>query len=254
MPVTGCDISNSPNRGTVYVCWSDIRFGRGNTRIFLRRSTDGGTTWEAAEQVNTDRTDREHFFPWMTVDPLTGDLYVIYYDRRGTDGDGTDVYVAHSSDGGVTFTDLKVSAASFTTDSSVFFGDYTGIAARGGRVYPIWMRMDNDVLSVWTAPYSDSAALGHRGPGVPSAFALSQNYPNPFNPSTTILYQTSLTGDVRLSVFDLLGREVARLVDGPKSAGIYRVTFNAAHLSSGVYLYRLTATGYAAQKSMVHLK
>jgi hypothetical protein len=59
---------------------------------------------------------------------------------------------------------------------------------------------------------------------------------------------------VRLSVFDLLGREVARLVDGPKSAGIYRVTFNAAHLSSGVYLYRLTATGYAAQKSMVHLK
>ena len=255
MPVTACDISNSPDRGTIYVCWSDVRFGRGNTRIFLRRSTDGGGTWQAAVQVNTDRTAREHFFPWMTVDPLTGVVHVIYYDRRGTDGDGTDVYVAHSSDGGETFADFKVSASSFTPDSTVFFGDYTGIAARDGRVYPVWMRLDNGVTSIWTAPYADSSGRGgRRAPGVPSAFALIQNYPNPFNPSTTIPYQMPRAADVRLAVYDLLGREVVRLVDGPKPAGYYSTTFDAARLSSGIYFYRLSAAGFSAQRAMIFLK
>ena len=156
MPVTGCDISNSVARGSVYVCWSDIRYGRGNTRIFLRRSTDRGATWQPAVQVNTDRTDREHFFPWMSVDPLTGRVYVVYYDRRETTGDGTDVYVARSADGGQSFTDLKVSETSFIPDSGVFFGDYTGIAARGGIVYPVWMRMDAGELTIWSAPYVDT--------------------------------------------------------------------------------------------------
>jgi hypothetical protein len=255
MPVTGCDISNSPGRGTVYVCWSDIRFGSGNTRIFLRRSTDGGGTWGAAVQVNTDMTDREHFFPWMTVDPVTGVVHVIFYDRRETDGDGTDVYAAHSSDGGETFTDFKVSTSPFIPDSAVFFGDYTGIAARDGKVYPVWMRMDYNVLSVWTAPFADSSGRsGRPGSVIPSTFALFQNYPNPFNPSTTISYQVPRAGDVRLVVYDLLGREVIRLADGQKAAGFYRATFNAAQFSSGAYFYRLTAAGYAAQKSMLHLK
>jgi hypothetical protein len=191
----------------------------------------------------------------MTVDPLTGVVHVIYYDRRGTDGDGTDVYVSHSSDGGETFTDLKVSANSFTPDPTVFFGDYTGIAARDGRVCPVWMRMDNNVLSIWTAPYTDSSGRGGKpGPGVPSAFALFQNYPNPFNPSTTISYQIPGGGDVRLVVCDLLGREVARLFDGARSAGSYQATFNASHLSSGIYFCRLSAAGFSAQRAMIFLK
>ena len=191
----------------------------------------------------------------MTVDPLTGVVHVIYYDRRGTDGDGTDVYVAHSSDGGETFADFKVSASSFTPDSTVFFGDYTGIAARDGRVYPVWMRLDNGVTSIWTAPYADSSGRGgRRAPGVPSAFALIQNYPNPFNPSTTIPYQMPRAADVRLAVYDLLGREVVRLVDGPKPAGFYSATFDAARLSSGIYFYRLSAAGFSAQRAMIFLK
>jgi hypothetical protein len=206
-------------------------------------------------QVNTDMTDREHFFPWMTVDPVTGVVHVIFYDRRETDGDGTDVYAAHSSDGGETFTDFKVSTSPFIPDSAVFFGDYTGIAARDGKVYPVWMRMDYNVLSVWTAPFADSSGRsGRPGSVIPSTFALFQNYPNPFNPSTTISYQVPRAGDVRLVVYDLLGREVIRLADGQKAAGFYRATFNAAQFSSGAYFYRLTAAGYAAQKSMLHLK
>jgi hypothetical protein len=77
---------------------------------------------------------------------------------------------------------------------------------------------------------------------VPASFGLVQNYPNPFNPSTTIGYRVQGTGNsfVRLSVYDILGQEVARLVDGPQVAGEHSVVFNARGLSSGTYHYRLT--------------
>jgi len=74
---------------------------------------------------------------------------------------------------------------------------------------------------------------------IPSHFVLNQNYPNPFNPTTMIQYQLPAAGNVKLAVFDLLGREVARLVDEVKPAGVYHVVWNASSLPSGVYLYAL---------------
>ena len=76
---------------------------------------------------------------------------------------------------------------------------------------------------------------------VPSAFALRQNYPNPFNPSTTIVVDLPASSDVRLAVYDLLGREVAVLMEGEVEPGSHRVTFTANTLASGVYICRLTA-------------
>ena len=76
---------------------------------------------------------------------------------------------------------------------------------------------------------------------LPSIFALHQNYPNPFNPLTTIRYELPKTCHATLKIFDMLGREVAVLVDEQKPAGIYQVTFDAHSLSSGIYFYRLSA-------------
>jgi len=79
-------------------------------------------------------------------------------------------------------------------------------------------------------------------PGVktmPAAFRLHQNYPNPFNPTTTIDYELEREGDVSLKVYNLLGQEVAALVEGPQPAGPHRVVFNATSLGSGVYVYQL---------------
>ncbi len=78
-------------------------------------------------------------------------------------------------------------------------------------------------------------------PTVPLHYALYNSYPNPFNPSTMIRFDIAQTEDVRLEVFDLLGRSVATLVNDRLAAGTYRVPFNADRLASGVYLYRLTA-------------
>jgi photosystem II stability/assembly factor-like uncharacterized protein len=89
---------------------------------------------------------------------------------------------------------------------------------------------------------------------IPLKYNLSQNHPNPFNPTTLINYQLPITGHVILKIYDMLGKEVAKLVDEEKIAGDYKVTFNGTNLSSGVYFYRLT-TGYFSQtKKMLLLK
>ncbi|QQS34884.1 MAG: T9SS type A sorting domain-containing protein [Ignavibacteriales bacterium] len=159
MPITACDISFSPNRGNIYICWGDQRNGTTNSDVFMSKSTDGGNTWSAAKKVNDDVTDRHQFFPWMTVDPKTGIIYVVFYDRRNTTGSATDVYVARSIDGGETFMNFKVSESPFTPSSGIFFGDYSNIAAFNGMVYPIWMRLDGSSLSVWTAIINDSSYI-----------------------------------------------------------------------------------------------
>ncbi|MBC8043150.1 MAG: M6 family metalloprotease domain-containing protein [Rhizobacter sp.] len=88
----------------------------------------------------------------------------------------------------------------------------------------------------------------------PKTFELRQNYPNPFNPSTVINYQLSASSQVGLKVFDVLGREVATLVNERQAAGGYSVRFNAARLSSGVYFYRLVAGNFVQTKKMLLVK
>ena len=110
-------------------------------------------------------------------------------------------------------------------------------------------------LSAITTSVTDGAVMD------PESFVLSQNYPNPFNPLTSIQYtivgaggQGSGASNTRLVVYDLLGREVAVLVNEKKASGTYEVRFDASGLSSGVYLYRLTADGFMQTRRMILLK
>ena len=92
-------------------------------------------------------------------------------------------------------------------------------------------------------------------PEVPLNAELKQNYPNPFNPATTIEFNLGRSGDINLSVVDVLGRTVDVLADGPHSAGTHRLSFNGAHLASGVYLYQLWLDGeLIEQRKMALLK
>ena len=87
-----------------------------------------------------------------------------------------------------------------------------------------------------------------------SSFKLEQNYPNPFNPATQITYYIPVDSHVKLKVFNVLGNEVATLVDEEKPAGEYSVKFNASGLSSGVYIYRLQTNYSTITKKMTYLK
>ena len=90
--------------------------------------------------------------------------------------------------------------------------------------------------------------------GAPDKFELAQNYPNPFNPSTVIVYQMPVSGQVTLKVYDILAKEVAVLVNEHKSAAKYEVEFNASHLSAGVYFYTITAGSFSETKKLIFLK
>jgi hypothetical protein len=255
LPVTACDVSTSKYRGSVYVLWSDQRNGIDNTDVFLTKSTDGGSTWGSVRRVNDDLTATHQFFPWMAIDQASGNIYVVFYDRRNTFGDVTEVSLARSTDGGDTFSNTKISSTPFSPSAVIFFGDYTNIAAAGGSIYPIWMRLDTTRLSVWTAIVKDTLSNGGgTGPDVPGSFSLSQNYPNPFNPSTTIRYGLPHRSNVTLTVFTLLGQEVKTLVVGEQPGGIYEVRFNATGLASGMYLYRLSAGEYVATRKFAVVK
>ena len=85
-------------------------------------------------------------------------------------------------------------------------------------------------------------------------FGLSQNYPNPFNPTTQINYQLPKSGFVSVKVYNIVGKEIATLVNGEKQAGIYTVNFNAVNLPSGVYIYTLKAGGFVETKKLLLLK
>ncbi len=86
---------------------------------------------------------------------------------------------------------------------------------------------------------------------IPSTYALGQNYPNPFNPTTGISYQLPQAGNVKLGVYNLLGMEVATLVNGFREAGIHSATWNATGMPSGVYFYKIEAGNFSRTLKMV---
>ncbi len=151
MPVLHCDLSNSPNRGTLYICWADTRNGESDTDIWVISSKDEGSTWSAPVKVNDDAMGTHQFFPWLTIDQTTGNLYAVFYDRRNYSDNRTDVYLASSSNGGLTWANERISESPFIPDPKLFFGDYNNISAVSGIVRPIWSRMDKGVMSVLTA-------------------------------------------------------------------------------------------------------
>jgi hypothetical protein len=89
---------------------------------------------------------------------------------------------------------------------------------------------------------------------IPSVFYLGQNYPNPFNPSTIIAYQLPVGSNVTLKVYDILGKEIATLVNETKEAGSFEVKFDASKLSNGLYLYTLHAGNFTATKKLLLMK
>lgn len=151
MPITAVDISSSKFKGDIYINWTDQRNGTDNTDVFLIKSSDKGTTWSKPFKVNQDATQTHQFFTWMSVDPITGFIYIVYYDRSRYTNTKTDVMLAVSKDGGESFTNRIISESPFTPITGVFFGDYNNISSNNGIVRPIWTRYENGKLSVWTA-------------------------------------------------------------------------------------------------------
>jgi len=132
-------IAVDPKSKRLYVTWSDYR--NGDIDVFLSSSDNGGKRWSPAVRVNNDpvHDGADQFFQWLAVDPTDGSLNVMFYDRRKDPQNRKQIVtLARSTDGGRTFPNYAWTESEFESNG-VFFGDYTGLAAYGGRVYGAWM-------------------------------------------------------------------------------------------------------------------
>ena len=256
LPITVCDLSGGPYHGNIYVNWSDQGNGTDDTDVWIARSTDGGDTWSDPIRVNDDGPGKQQFFTWMSVDQVTGYLWFVWYDRRDYDDNNTDVYMAVSTDGGETFINFKVSEEPFMPSSGVFFGDYNCVSSHDNVVRPIWTRLHNGQLSVYTAIVDPDAVISvdvQEADVIPYA-EMGPNYPNPFNETTVISFKLKQPGTVSLKVYDLFGKEIAVLIDNERrDFGKYIEYFDASrhNLSSGVYYFNLTGDGLNLQRKMM---
>ena len=143
-----------------------------------------------------------------------------------------------------------VEAGAFNNSSSLKIGGTGGAS-------PYFNGLIDDIVIRNYVPdgYADSVYTDINEPvDLPQQVTLGENYPNPFNPTTQIEFSLPRASDVQLTVYDLLGRRVAIMVDGKRQAGQHSVTFDASNLSSGVYIYRLKAGEYRESRKMLLVK
>jgi len=187
---------------------------------------------------------------------------------------GSDVYVGGSFTqanlGGTTVSANRIARFNLNTNTWNALGSNNGngvnnnvyaIAASGTDVYVGGSFIQANaggtgaVAANYIARWNNGAtSVEQIGDDIPTTYLLSQNYPNPFNPSTTISFSIPTSEFVTLKVYDMLGREVATLVNENLSAGSYSYNFDASNLTSGVYLYKLQAGKYSETKKMILMK
>jgi hypothetical protein len=161
---------------------------------------------------------------------------------------------------GVVANTVVQSQLNMTTGTGFKFGGYSSSPSFIGKVDEcrIYNRAlsDAEVAASWNQDIACGlvTGIGNNNFEIPQNYMLSQNYPNPFNPVTKISFAIPKSGIVTLKVYDILGKEVAVLVNAQKNAGSYIVDFDASALTSGVYFYKLEVNGFVDTKKMIVLK
>ncbi|MBX2992948.1 MAG: T9SS type A sorting domain-containing protein [Bacteroidetes bacterium] len=235
------------------VCWSKTY---GDYRVVVSRGfgfRNDSLQLEAIETLSPNQAQGINSSPAVnnTPIPITTQSTPLMWHIAGTWrtnsptlGDG----IAVSSWGGMVTSTFNPPSLTtyFNPDISPGVWSYPYV-----RIWVAWEGVTNNSWKLYGSVFTVMITDVQEGEAKPAAYALYQNYPNPFNPMTTIRYQLPAAGHVTLKVFDLLGREVATLVDGIQQAGFKSVAFDGGGLPSGIYFYRLNNGNYSAVKKMV---
>ena len=239
--------------GGAIVSWYDNR--NGSDQIFAQRVDNAGNVqWQInGIQIKQNTAQMNNVYLTLVSDNAGG--ATIVWDDYRMPGNNPKIYAQRIDGTGMIL---------WTIDGEVissYDGDYDPVIATDG--------LNGAIVAFWSTRPSDANIYAQQINGVGqlgtvtnitddkqivNSFILQQNYPNPFNPATKIKYSISLSGLVALKVYNLLGEEVAALVNEYKSAGNYEIQFDASELSSGIYFYKLETSDFSETKKMVVLK
>ena len=207
-----------PDTLTGYVCGGTIA-----------KTTNGGLNWIGFTNPGSGMEMKSIHFP----NPSTG-----YCTGLGSE---VEKRIQKTTNGGLNWTPIGYLYDTIVIMSTYFVNPTTGWVC--GSYGTIRKTINGGVTSI-----------NNISTGAPSTYSLHQNYPNPFNPSTIIRFQIKDSRFVRLYVYDILGKEVATLVNEKINAGEYEITYNSNNLPSGVYFYKLEAGDFKETKKMVLIK
>lgn len=198
---------------------------------YISRTTDGGTTWNAVNVGPGPVGDCK--IKW-----ILGSNVVYLMGNNGK--------ISRSLDNGLTWDTMRTAGVTGLTH-------FDFIKATENVIYGYAVSSDGRVIKLADSVIILTGANKNNN-SLPHNYSLSQNYPNPFNPTTVINYQLPHSNNVKLSVFDVLGREVAVLVNEKQEAGNHEVTFDGINYSSGIYFYKISAGSFTETKKMILTK
>ncbi len=246
---------------SLHIVGTHIWFGTNGTKVY--HSTDLGVTWTYGATTGTVNTYAVHYN--NTTTGLAGGTAMVLSTNgganysavttpgtagnlNGIEGAGTDWWAIRSDANIYRSTNGASSWTTAYTAAGAVFQDIdfkvVGGCPKG------WAAGNAGVIVKMDAP----TGISNVNNEVPSSFDLKQNFPNPFNPTTNINFSLPKSGFVTLKVYDMIGKEVATLVNEVKTAGNYIVGFNAANLPSGAYFYRLESNSFVDTKKMMLIK
>ena len=245
-----------------------IRYNVNNNEIDLFRYSENGI-----KIVNPDNQVKNLELKTIIIEDSTSEKVFITKNIGLTENDSINIKEKERSElvlnnyGSAKNYELRIVDLS---ENGQFVFEHSSIAITqnsGHQIVPDWSDLQNEPVKILIdlgndGTIDDSIFVKNQATNVddqgsllsPNNYNLAQNYPNPFNPVTTIKYSIPETGNVSLKVYDILGNEVAALVNEEKTQGVYSVTFDATNLSSGVYFYKLQSGSYVETKKMLLLK
>ncbi len=219
-----------------------------NKLIQIRKNYLGGTITVLSEVGNPyPSADTYNVYVARRQGNGTRDGAIVVLNNNDTQTKG--LWVDSSPTGFTNWANSVLVNAYDSTETTQVFSDGRVFVSAPARGYKIWVKK-NDYIALQKSNKKDL----ENPLIIPTSYSLEQNYPNPFNPTTNIRYEIPTNSFVTLIVYDLLGRKVKTLVNSYKNAGSYDVQFNATYLTSGVYIYKLNASGYQSTKKLVLLK
>ncbi|MCX6157435.1 MAG: T9SS type A sorting domain-containing protein [Ignavibacteriae bacterium] len=192
------------------------------------RSTNNGINWAATSligDVNTIEVGGNNIFAETTYNLSSGTGGFYYSTNYGTS------WVRNNPNFN----------SNIYLNKILFANDFIFIGSSSG-------------LDLWRRPLSEIIGIQNISSEIPLKYSLSQNYPNPFNPTTNLKFDVPRAGDVKIVVYDLMGREVQTLVNESLKPGTYEISFDGSLLNSGVYFYMITAGNYSESKRMLLIK